>query len=116
MEILSKQHEVEVVRYEHIFQYKTEPDFSGGFSFPVDKDGNLLVETMQFNFDEVSGSQDYIDSGIKEIRYIEMEPTIGKCVCGAKVYMDESFIGVTECKCGRWYHMDGTELELPDQW
>ena len=27
MEILSKQNEVEIVRYEHQFQYKTDPDF-----------------------------------------------------------------------------------------
>jgi len=111
MEILSKQHEVEVVRYERLFQYKTDPDFSGGCSFPVDKDGNLLVEDMQINFDGVLGSPDYIDVGIKEIRYTGTEPTVGKCVCGAKVYLDESFTGVTECECGRWYFMDGTELE-----
>ena len=114
MEILSKQHEVEVVRYEHQFQYKTAPDFSGGCSFPVDKDGNLLLRNMQINFDGISGNPDYIDFGVKEISYIGTEPTVGKCICGAKVYMDESFIGVTECECGRWYYMDGTELELSE--
>ena len=67
MEILSKQHDVEIVRYEHQFQYKTDPDYS--------------------------------------------EPAVGRCLCGAKVYTDENFIGLTECKCGRWYYMDGTELE-----
>jgi len=111
MEILSKQHEVEVVRYEHLFQYKTDPDYIGGCSFPVDKNGNLLVDTMQINFDEILGSQEYIDFGIKEIRYTGTEPTIGKCVCGAKVYLDENFNSVTECECGRWYYQDGTEVE-----
>jgi len=111
MEIISRQHEVEVVRYEHQFQYKTDTEYKGDCSFPVGKDGNLLVETMQYSFDEVSGSPDYIDSGVKEIRYIGTEPTIGKCVCGAKVYLDKSFDGLTECECGRWYYMDGTELE-----
>jgi hypothetical protein len=112
MEILSKQREVEIVRYERQFQYKTELDFNGCLSFPVDKNGVLLSETMQLNFDEISGNPDYIDSGIKEIRYIGTEPTIGKCVCGAKIYMDESFTGITECECGRWYSMDGTEIEF----
>jgi len=117
MEILSKQHEVEVVRYEHQFKYKTDPYFSGCFSFPVDENGNLLAQTMQINFDGVSSNPDYIDSGVKEIRYTGIEPTVGKCVCGAKVYLDESFTGLTECECGRWYYMDGTELEPPsDQW
>jgi hypothetical protein len=116
MEILSKQHDVEVVRYEHLFQYKTDPDFSGSYSFPVDKDGNLLVRTMQIDFDGVLDSPDYIDFGIKEIRYTGTEPAIGKCVCGARVYLDESFTGVTECECGRWYFMDGTELKPSDQW
>jgi len=115
MEILSKRHKVEVVRYEHLFQYKTDPDFCGSYSFPVDKDGNLLVETMQINFDGVLGSPDYVDFGIKEIRYTGTEPSVGKCICGAKVYLDESFTGVTECECGRWYCMDGTELMLSDQ-
>jgi len=110
MEIINRQHEVEVVRYEHQFQYKSDPDIVGCCSFPVDKNGNLLVETMKFSFDEVSGSPDYIDYGIKEIRYTETEPAIGKCVCGAKVYLDERFEGITECECGRWYYMDGTEL------
>jgi len=110
MEILSKQHEVEIVRYEHQFKY-ADPDFCGGYSFPVDKNGNLLAETMHNNFDEISSNPDFIDLGIKEIRYTGTEPTVGKCVCGAKVYLDESFTdGVVECECGRWYCMDGTEL------
>ena len=116
MEILSKQHEVEIVRYEHQFQYRTDPDFSGVYSFPVDKNGNLLAETMQINFDGISDNPDYVDFGVKEIRYMGTEPTVGKCICGAKVYLDESFTGVTECDCGRWYYMDGTELEPSDQW
>jgi len=110
MEILIKQQEVEIVRYEHQFQYKTDPCFSGSFSFPVDKNGNLLVETMHINLDEISSNPDYIDFGVKEIRCTVTEPTVGKCVCGAKVYLDESFTGVTECECGRLYFMDGTEL------
>jgi len=114
MEIISRQHEVEVVRYEHQFHYKADTEFQGDCSFPVDKDGNLLVETMQYSFYEVSGSPDYIDFGIKEIRYTGTVPTVGKCVCGAKVYLDESFDGLTECECGRWYYMDGTELEPSD--
>jgi len=111
MEILSRQRQVEVVRYEHIFQYKTAPDFIGGCSFPVDKNGNLLVDRMRVNLDEVLNSPEYINLGIKEIRYTGTEPAVGKCVCGAKVYLDESFKGMTECVCGRWYYMDGTELE-----
>jgi len=116
MEILSKQHEVEVVHYERHFQYKIDPDYSGCCSFPVDKNGNLLADTMQINFDFISNNPDYIDFGVKEIHYIGTEPTVGKCICGAKVYLDESFTGVTECECGRWYYMDGTELKLSDQW
>jgi len=113
MEILSKQHEVEVVRYEHHFLYKTDPDFNGCFSFPVDNNGNLLAQTMQISFEEMLRNPEYIDFGVKEIRYTGIEPTVGKCVCGAKVYLDESFTGLTECECGRWYLMDGTELEPP---
>ena len=113
MEIMSKQHEVEIVRYERKFLYKTDPDFSGCFSFPVDNNGNLLAQTMQINFEEISGDPDYIDFGVKEIRYTGIEPTVGRCVCGAKVYLDDSFSGLTECECGRWYYMDGTELEPP---
>jgi len=111
MEILNRQREVVVVRYERQFQYKTDPELVGFCSFPVDGNGNLLVETMQYYFDEVSRSPEYIDLGIKEIRYIGTEPAIGLCDCGAKVYLDESFDGLTECECGRWYYMDGTELE-----
>jgi len=111
MEILSKQREVEVVRYERHFQYKTDPELIGCCSFPVDRNGNLLVETMRYGFDEVSRSPDYIDLGIKEFRYNGTEPTVGLCDCGAKVYLDESFDGLTECECGRLYFMDGTELE-----
>jgi hypothetical protein len=115
MEILSKQHEVEIVRYEHQFQYKTDPDFNGFFSFPVDKNGGLLSEAMQINFDEISSNPDYIDFGVKAIRYTGIEPTVGKCICGAKVYLDESFTGLAECECGRLYFMDGTELMPFDQ-
>jgi len=115
MEILSKQHEIEVVRYEHQFQYKADPDFCGSYSFPVDRNGNLLAQAMQINFNEISGNPDFIDFGIKEMRYTGMELTVGKCVCGAKVYLDESFTdGLVECECGRWYRMDGTELEFSD--
>jgi len=116
MEILSKQHITEIVRYEHQFQYKTDPCFTGNFTFPVDENDNLLVETMRFNFDEALNNPDFIDFGVKEIRYTGTEPAIGICVCGAKVYLDESFQGVTECECGRWYYMDGTELKVTDQW
>ena len=111
MEILNRRHDVEIVRYERQFQYKADPFFSGCHSFPVDKDGNLLAETMHIKFDEIAGNPDYVDFGVKEIRYTGTEPAVGKCACGAKVYLDESFTGITECECGRWYFMDGTELE-----
>jgi hypothetical protein len=44
------------------------------------------------------------------MQHARVAPTIGRCVCGAKVYMSESFIGLTQCECGRWYFIDGTEL------
>jgi hypothetical protein len=110
MEIINQRHESEVVRYERQFRYN-DSDFCGGYSFPVDREGNLLAETMRDSFDAILSDPDYIDYGIKEIRYTATEPAVGKCACGAKVYLDESFAdGIVECECGRWYSMDGTEL------
>jgi len=124
MEILSKRHEVEEVRYERQFQYKADQYFNGkqfnsGYGFPVDKNGRLLSteKPAQNNFNRLPHDPEYIDFGVQELHRKYMEPAVGKCSCGGKVVLDGSYMGVSQCGCcGKWYDMNGHEMNPPEQW
>lgn len=124
IEIISARRRVEDVRYERQFQYKADSyfngyDFTDGYAFPVDKKGNPLPmsEAALKNFNSIKTDERYIDLGINEVRRSSTEPAIGKCLCGAHVVLDGSYLGASECgKCGRWYGMNGQEFTHPSQW
>jgi len=124
IQIISERQTKEVVCYEHQFQnkdYYKGDYFTAGFVFPSDKDGNILTASMCKeaidNYNRVKTDEKYIDFGVQKITRCYTEPAVGKCVCGARIILDGSYMGASCCdECGRWYSMNGQELNPPEQW
>lgn len=105
-----------ITEFWHEFTY--EDDRSEGFSFRVDKDGNVITESdlARKNYElcktgRIDG-RTVIDEGVYEERRCVSYPTEGRCVCGQTVVVD----GIVECDCGRWYNSAGQELVHPLLW
>ena len=99
-------------------------DRNGGYGFPCDKDGNLLMNEMNEyslkNYkDAMAHPERYKTSYNKvvEIRNRYRVPAHGTCHCGEEVYMENQYMGACQCpNCGQWYNLVGQELLPPDQW
>jgi len=124
MKIISESRDVNEVWYEHQFQYRDDRYFKGGrfssgYSFPVDKSGNLLAtnDVMRGNYKKVFGDPNYIDLGVQELRRTYRAPAVGRCPCGTDVVLDGSYMGVSQCDCcGKWYDMNGNLMKSPEYW
>jgi len=124
MKIISERHDVHEVHYEHQFQYRDDRYFKGGsfnsgYSFPVDKNGNLIAtnEVMRGNYKKVFSDPNYIDLGVEELHRTYKVPAIGRCSCSAEVVLDGSYMGVSQCGCcGKWYDMNGLLMKSPEYW
>lgn len=139
--MISRRERVETVTYERVFDHEDEP--GRGAAFPCDKDGyvdvNALHPCARANYEEclsgsrrvlqgaqydrnhepVPGTGHYvtvkmIDRGVREWRRSRIEPAVGQCACGARVYLD----GFTNSchECGRDYNMSGQLLAPRSQW
>lgn len=96
-------------------------DCNGGFSFPCDKDGNVLpglTDAALKNLCECREHPErfeYPGEVVKEVhRYTENAH--GTCDCGREVYLYDEYMGACECECGRWYNLFGQELKPPCAW
>ena len=92
----------------------------GGFSFPCDKDGNILAfdnKAAEENYHNcINGNYNVTPTGIRKHTWSYIEPAIGKCHCGKLVSLEDHYCGACECECGQWYNLCGQELVSPQYW
>ncbi len=116
--IIKPRHEVTDIYYTREFRWKHDP--SSGYSFPCDKDGNLLPGTMAIakeNYDYALNNDKIDDLGVVKTEYTYMAPAIGKCSCGCENEIIDIYMGAFACdNCGQWYNLSGQALEPPDKW
>lgn len=112
---------VEKIDYEVRF-YR---DASGGFAFPCDKDGKLIVDSNTNpaaikNYEWCLENKDefpYDFNRVVETHHSWREPNTGTCHCGQHIELVNQYMGACECpKCGRWYNIWGQELNNPSTW
>lgn len=93
-------------------------DDSWGFSFPCDKEGNLLeftCEEAKKNYKEVSADTSFIRK-FNKYTHSYTAPAIAKCRCGNKFEVINQFYGCCECdRCGQWYTLSGQEVIPPNE-
>ncbi len=118
MKIISQRNRVENVEYGFHFQWRDSTP-NHGFSFPCDKDGNILKDKMNEagleNYKKcITGVHDVISIGVKAYEWAYTEPAVGECNCGEEVVLD-GFTNTCE-SCDRDFNMSGQELASRDQW
>lgn len=97
-------------------------ELHNGFSFPCDKNGNILPscsEIAKRNFQDcIDGKfNDLIDRGVIENKNAYMSNAIGVCECGNKVELRDEYYGTCQCSnCGEWYNLAGQHVLAPDQY
>lgn len=102
---------------EHFLIYYYNAD--GGYSFPIDKDGNLLNENPAA-LERLAYCKAHPELFVKngEVETVHLERVYGICPhCGNHIYFDgNGYIGAYQCDCGQWYNRSGQELLPPDEW
>lgn len=122
MKIISHSHIVEGTEYRMKFTYKGSEKHGSFYAFLCDKDGNVFPRTNEDaeanyqrclnGFDERNNMQ--INPGkLDAIDFCNRIPSIGLCVCGAKIYLANF---TNTCDCGRDYNSAGQELAPREQW
>ena len=95
-----------------------------GYSFPCDKDGNILWDKCPYP-DTTKKSlayckaQDWATNG--EVVMVVTHNRYGICPrCGRHVWLGGNgfapYMGMTECECGQWYNVFGQALKPPEDW
>ena len=107
--------------YEVRFYY----DAGGGFAFPCDKNGKILVnkntnpaaiENYKWCLENKEKFK-WCFNDVVEIHQSWKEPNTGTCHCGQKMELINEYMGACECpRCGQWYNIWGQELKNPDTW
>ena len=111
---------VDETTYELQFYY----DASGGFAFPCDKEGNLLIEHMNpaaiENYHWCLENPDKFEWSFKRVKPVTRswrENNTGTCHCGQEMELYNEYLGACECpRCGQWYNVWGQELTNPETW
>lgn len=97
-------------------------DRDWGYSFPCDKDGNVLDlnEGCAKSLAQCLEHPEAYPWSFNEVRkYTQRmrEPDTGTCSCGQHVELVNEYMGAFQCpRCGQWYNMAGQELLPPDKW
>lgn len=100
-------------------------DGSGGFAFPCDETGKLLVDkdTNPAAIENYNWCLEHPEKFPYDfnrvVRYERTwrEPNTGTCYCGQKMELVNEYMGACECpKCGKWYNIWGQELKNPNTW
>lgn len=92
----------------------------GGYSFPCDKDGNVLQLAPE-------GQENYnkcISGEVKTIRepYIQCyrrsykHPRVCKCECGDELPMEWDSEGLVYCHCGKTFNTSGQSIRPRSEW
>ena len=105
-----------------IVEYSRDFDYGdgSGFSFPCDKDGNLLPmeECARENYNNCLAHPEKFEifNKILKLERTYTEPAHGTCICGREVELWDQYMGACSCECGRWYNLFGQELISPEYW
>lgn len=60
----------------------------------------------------IIGEEEVLDSRMHTVKV-----KVGKCDCGEKVLLMDSYQGATSCSnCGQWYNIFGQKLKKPKHW
>ena len=110
---------VEKVDYELCF-YR---DYTGGFAFPCDENGNVdenmnpaTIENYHWCMENKDKFPYYFNEVVKSC-HSWREPNTGTCHCGQEMELVDQYMGACECpKCGQWYNILGQELNNPSTW
>jgi|SRR5579883_3214897 hypothetical protein len=117
MEIIQRSQRIQVERYALDFEWTDMP--GAGFSFPCDKDGNLLMdeipETARENLEKcLSGEYAVTAEGVRDCSYSYFQAAVGKCACGQMVTLEDPLTNT--CECGREYNSSAQLLAPRSQW
>lgn len=110
--------------YETITEYDIVFDDGefNGFSFPCDKEGNLLPDIPQEAKDNYKECLEHPERYERFNRVVKSEwrartNARGTCRCGNEVELYDMYYGSCKCeKCGQWYNLFGQEILPPEQW
>jgi hypothetical protein len=116
MEMVRRSQIVQVERYAVDFEWNDMP--GAGFSFPCDKQGNILQDEMRpegcQNLEKcLSGEYAVIPQGVRDYSYTYREPAQGRCFCGKIVELVDF---TNTCGCGLEYNTSGQILAPRNQW
>jgi len=115
MQIIQERTHHEETTYYLGFYWEEDP--GAGFSFNCDENGKVDFTNRPealHNYEMCVKGKDrkgnrILSCGLQRSYRQWAEPAIGKCVCGAEVYLE----GFTcPCDCGRDYNSSGQELAL----
>jgi hypothetical protein len=117
MNIIKESKRVNVEAYALVFEWDDE--IGGGFSFPCDKNGTLLLDKMppaaQENLKKCqSGEYVTVARGIRDYSYTYPEFAQGRCSCGRIVELIDPMTNT--CECGLEYNGGGQLLAPRSQW
>ena len=110
---------IEIERKERRFFY----DDNGGFGFPCDDDGNVLLNEMTKaavdNYHWCLEHPEEFKHFNELFTWTERhhENANGVCSCGKRIELWDEYMGACECPhCGKWYNLFGQELKNPKYW
>ena len=111
---------------EEIVEYEIEflVDSSGGYGFPADENGNVLLDKMndaaKENYAwcmEHPEKFPYTFNKFRKRTRRYRNPPSGICNCGERIALYNEYLGGCECpKCGQWWNLFGQELKNPEEW
>lgn len=119
VEIISERQQV---KEEHwILDFINVEDNSCGFSFPCDKNGNIIKDEYYDcwikNYEYcISHPDEFINNGVQDGGWWYIEPAVAKCSCGRQIVLDDQYMGACQCECGQWYNLFGQALIEPEYW
>jgi len=107
---------VHCVEYGLSFGWREHPD--AGYSFDCDENGvvdrsKLYPEAIENLNKCLDGTFDVIAEGVVKREWSYREPAVGKCSCGAQVFLNHF---TNTCECGRDYDSSGNLLGPRSQW
>lgn len=115
MEIIKRRQHFTDVTYMREFDHVTPR--TGGFSFPCDKDGNIIPQTnpaAQANLVRCMAGTGVIDRGVHEYTSRRIEPAVGLCNdCGHEVVLAHF---TNTCECGSDFNSSGQQLAPREFW
>lgn len=118
--IFQKRQTIHVERYGLDYEYRSEPNTGNGYSFPCDKEGNVLVDEMApESLDTLekcrNGEYDVVCKGVVDYSHDYRQPALLRCYCNQTVELHNPLTNECDC-CGRLYNMSGQLLNPRSQW